>query len=823
MTPAGCYVPVATRESLATKEMRSHVVLNIIPHLVAWLALLGGFGAVYGSVATGQIDRSLLYNSDAFYLPTLLKDLHTSPTLRGWDLPPSPYFFPDLLLYFIIDQLTNNLYVTMALFGVAQILIFLGGLGLILRWLAGASRERYPFLLLSATLFLLCLATGQETAFVYTILSAHHFGGLMVLPFALLLMLRVLQARAGRVWVLSQFWGLLLLVGLTAFSDALFIIQFVVPALATLLLYSMATRRSRQTWSLIGGLSIAAFCGPWLRQLLFGSEKLAEYTSFTRDQWQTSLHELWAWVSSTAVHNPLLALFWLSSFLALGISLWLACQPDAPATRANPNMRVVAILFFILSALGTVAAVIVTGNFPNQFSTRYLLSTLILPLIVGWPLLLTHLVPVKRGLAQPSGSLALSSVAGLLLVLAQPFSQWQALVTLPKSTDPFVTCLDQATRDRQLRNGLAHYWQAMYLSLLSQNDLHVVQVYPDLTPHLWNNNRAWYRTSFDFVITDVGPASEYAIRTETVLQRLGEPADQFECGDSLVLVYNRPTDLQLQACFAHQPRLARFNTVGDAAELYGCGLVSVNGGRNVGLSKAADDRWQNPAGLLADATLPVLAAGTYALEIQLYADSANTGAWTVGIYDPLPVAIVPPIPIIDAGKQTVKHTFVVPKDAKAYLQILYNGHGALFIDAMRLQRIAPNATIPAKPAFARKDVAALGELRLIAPASSATLPDHTADFVWQWTGAPLSAQQAFEIRLWRAGDPVHYGAHDAALSRALVRQVGDIYTLRLNLQGAHSVMQHGTGDFFWSVAIVNVEPSYQDLHLEADPAPLVLP
>jgi hypothetical protein len=800
--------------------MRSRVVLKIIPHLMAWLALFGGFGAVYSSVATGQIEHSLLYNSDAFYLPTLLKNLQASLTLQGWDLPPSPYFFPDLLLYFLVAQLTDNLYVTMALFGVAQILLFLGGISLLQRAIFGASRQRHTLLLLSTTVFLLFLATGKETAFTYAILSAHHFGCLLVLPFALLLMLRVLQASTASIWSLPQFWGLLLLVGLTTFSDALFVIQFVVAALATmLLLHYVSKQPSPHTWWLSVGLGLAALGGPLLRQYLFGSQKLAEYTSLTGNEWRISLSELWAWASITAFQNPLLTLFWVSSFLTLLISLWLAYQHHGSSTAP-----VATLLFFVLSTLGTVAAVIVTGNFPNEFSTRYLLSALILPLIVGWPSLVIQLEPLRRQFIQPRGALVQGSLAGILLIVAQPFVQWRALATLPHFTDPFVACMDQATRERQLHNGLAHYWQAMYLSLLSQNDLHVVQVYPDLTPHLWNNNRDWYRGSFDFVITDVGPAPEYAIRTEPVLQRLGEPADQFECGNSLVLVYNRPTDLHVQECFAHQPRLARFDNIGDAVELYGCSLVSVIGGRNVGLSKAADERWRNPAGLLADATLPVLDAGTYALDIQLYSDSANTGAWTVGIYDPEPVAIVSPTPIIGAGKQSVQQTFVVPKDAKAYLQILYNGHGALFVDSMRLQRITPDASTPVEQAFWGQEIDDASKLRLLEPISASTVPaDRIVDFVWEWTGGPLAPYQAFEVRLWHTSDAVHYGAHDAALSRTLVRQVGDVYTLRLDLQGAHSVMQRGRGDFFWSVAIVSIEPAYQDLQLESEAASLMLP
>ncbi len=84
--------------------------------------------------------------------------------------------------------------------------------------------------------------------------------------------------------------------------------------------------------------------------------------------------------------------------------------------------------------------------------------------------------------------------------------------------------------------------------------------------------------------------------------------------------------------------------------------------------------------------------------------------------------------------------------------------------------------------------------------------------------------QTFEVRLWPKGESIHYGAHDAKATAQLIRQIGDTYILRLDLNGAYSVMEHGAGDYEWTVAIVAVEPDYQDLQLEASPFPLsVLP
>jgi hypothetical protein len=47
--------------------------------------------------------------------------------------------------------------------------------------------------------------------------------------------------------------------------------------------------------------------------------------------------------------------------------------------------------------------------------------------------------------------------------------------------------------------------------------------------------------------------------------------------------------------------------------------------------------------------------------------------------------------------------------------------------------------------------------------------------------------------------------------------MGHTYSLRLDRNGAHSVIEHQTGDFQWTVGIVQTEPGYQDLKIEATP------
>ena len=84
-----------------------------------------------------------------------------------------------------------------------------------------------------------------------------------------------------------------------------------------------------------------------------------------------------------------------------------------------------------------------------------------------------------------------------------------------------------------------------------------------------------------------------------------------------------------------------------------------------------------------------------------------------------------------------------------------------------------------------------------------------ATFAWRWDGPALAANQGFELRIWKDGQPVHYGAAEPTSSTSLA----------INLPAAHGVSQGGSGAYFWTVAVVQRNP-YQPTGPEAAPRQL---
>jgi len=94
--------------------------------------------------------------------------------------------------------------------------------------------------------------------------------------------------------------------------------------------------------------------------------------------------------------------------------------------------------------------------------------------------------------------------------------------------------------------------------------------------------------------------------------------------------------------------------------------------------------------------------------------------------------------------------------------------------------------------------------------------------VWEWPeGVPPGF--GFEVRVWRKGEPP-LGAHDALLDNLS----GNIQTIdagkyRLNIDIEEAAGVGGrSGIYLWTVALVQVSPSYADLGQQASPAQLRL-
>jgi hypothetical protein len=126
------------------------------------------------------------------------------------------------------------------------------------------------------------------------------------------------------------------------------------------------------------------------------------------------------------------------------------------------------------------------------------------------------------------------------------------------------------------------------------------------------------------------------------------------------------------------------------------------------------------------------------------------------------------------------------------------------------------ATTPAKAAATASPrppptrSTALAAPALIAPPDGASTSGPIR-FEWTWSGPALEPNQGFEVRIWREGQPEHYGAAAPVTETSLTTDVS----------GSYAVQQGGSGSYFWTAALVQRDP-YARLGPEAPPRVLLV-
>lgn len=110
-----------------------------------------------------------------------------------------------------------------------------------------------------------------------------------------------------------------------------------------------------------------------------------------------------------------------------------------------------------------------------------------------------------------------------------------------------------------------------------------------------------------------------------------------------------------------------------------------------------------------------------------------------------------------------------------------------------------------------------GQFTLLKPISLDEPTYGLTEFEWVWTGS-LAENQGFEVRVWRDGEPPA-GVHNAVLDNqnGVVQALGNNrYRLIADIANTPGV-QNKSGDYNWTVMLVQITPEYRDLSLVAEP------
>lgn len=484
-----------------------------------------------------------VYNSDSLYLPALYADVVNGNNLSQWNLPPSSYIFPDALLFFAASAMTPSLQAATLAFGITQYLIFALGLMLLAKQiLPRPYRSLGPGLIaLSSNCFILSLK-NLEFYSQMIFVSAHHFGVVMITPYVLAITCKEISESSMSIRLICILCALSFL---TTLSDWLYLIQVAVPLAASLAIFQRLKKIDLRRALVIACALIAPSLFGLGASLLYiwNHPQLVTYMQRLQPI-DSSFRQLATSLTSIPPYHAILAIIFL------GICTFIVAKTLTPiflhkAPVVDSDGALLPIYFFVAFSVN-VAAVTASGIFADRDGFRYFLPVLILSGFWGLPFIVT--IPETKSLDRivekrlhPLFTVkfewAVAGALGVGIFLTWSAIDWQGFIF--DYYPGYIQCINEKTSTLGIKYGIANYWQARPISLLSQSNLHVVQVNRDLSPYHWINNSAEYAIKPEFVVIDSSFPEDYPFRLDEnlITSRFGKPDAAFRCDRSIIVVY----------------------------------------------------------------------------------------------------------------------------------------------------------------------------------------------------------------------------------------------------------------------------------------------
>jgi len=437
------------------------------PEIAAWLLLVGALRQTYVFISENLAAREdlwFLFSSDTVQYGLLYRDLFEDGFhFSGWNISHAPEYV-QMSWSLLLQHLAGSLAAGHVLEALLQPLI----LALALRFALSRLKTPWPAAGPAVVALVLTLIShGSGLNLIAFIWSNRH--GFTVILSLLALGLLLDAVSAGRRFVL-----LVAVVAAGVASDLLFVVWFVGPAIASLLLFGRAVESDRGRRA---GVSIVA--GSVLGAVLF---QVLTPVATVGSKVEIQLEQIWPALNRMSdvafKSSPVEFGFALTTLGGLLIAAFIAVRAQDPIAR-------VASLWFVLMGLATVAAVAATGAPFREGAgyTRYLLAPEFCGLVV---------VVVAIG-----STFSGRGVGALLIGLA--IFILPGIRPLPKGVPsaatfypPMVKCLDEVARRHKLNYGVADYWISKYVTALSRTGVRVVSVTPRLDPFPDFTNVEWF-------------------------------------------------------------------------------------------------------------------------------------------------------------------------------------------------------------------------------------------------------------------------------------------------------------------------------------------
>ncbi|MFO0321601.1 MAG: hypothetical protein ACK504_04140 [Bacteroidota bacterium] len=434
------------------------------------------------------------FHSDSLGIPNFYKDIvNDNGQLKDWYWAPSPSFFPDVAIYFLMATLFKlSVLKTLFISGIVQVLILANLLIYFFTKLVDDDLKKHkcfiPFFI--SLYFFESLYFSKDLQFSFYLMTlGFHIGSFLN---ALILVCFLINDRSSKIkYVFLFFFSII-----ASFNDRLYIVMLLMPMSAALLL-TIKNQNKRYAFisiaCIVSGSILGLYSFKWINAHHF-INFLSPHKIYAFENISSSFNMFIEQIKNCII-NPGFASFQI----VFTIFSVIFCSVYGFIKRKTlPTHHLFLILFYILFCIFTWAAPIVNGNYTGYDTLRYnvypfFFSSVIFAWLLGF-------IINKIANQLVSQVIPLSMVAAALFFIGLKINV-KGVDTYINYYPDTVREIDSVASIYHLKRGISNYWIARKTTMLSKKKISIFSVYEGCNIQELGTNINWYYNApFDFVV-----------------------------------------------------------------------------------------------------------------------------------------------------------------------------------------------------------------------------------------------------------------------------------------------------------------------------------
>lgn len=501
----------------------------------SWLFILLLFACM---VYANQKIISLFFNSDGAASLLLFRDLLIEHGhYKDWAIPSAVHFFPGMPIWMLTFLIVKNLY----LYFLTVIWVIIISIYFAVRFIYSQCflARKATFCALTATTGILLLTFSYHPPYNILFLSFYHveefIAGLFLLGIQIKLINKDKLAYTDYILVVLS---VLIAFG-CGLSDLLFFVQFASPIFFTYSFFFLTKRISFFRCLLFSSfIVLPTIAGLFSLEYIIPNYVLSNYLShpsLTKVSFNTIITQSIVLIntikaSSNYFIKVIYGIFYLSLIFIIGSKLF---AKDKKNIRNNIDKTLFLSLFVFFSVLSTIGSVFCLTDI-HYVVDRYMFPLFFFPFLLFF-------IPIDC----LNGKLLNSKIFVCFTVVIFLYMVINLLIFISKPGFKFhtsyypeyVRCIDKALRGYG-HNGVAQYWEANLITILSKENVRIVPVINDLHTFPWLVNINRFQKPINFIIVDRF-SSPFTIEENLLYRRYGMPDKVVVCGKRKILIYSR--------------------------------------------------------------------------------------------------------------------------------------------------------------------------------------------------------------------------------------------------------------------------------------------